>query len=91
MARHGASPLRQPDCRRYSPPPGVGRTCRCWLLPIWSHAKFGWPQRNRAIPARPATARASSVPGTTRLLAGYRYASENYNSLSEVINLTTIL
>lgn len=53
---------------------------------IWSHAKFDDGRKEIGQSWRVRYSKGVVSTGTTFSLAGYRYASENYNSLSEVIN-----
>ncbi|EDT5236787.1 fimbrial outer membrane usher protein [Salmonella enterica subsp. enterica serovar Gaminara] len=53
---------------------------------IWSHAKFDDGRKEAGQSWRVRYSKGVVSTGTTFSLAGYRYASENYNSLSEVIN-----
>lgn len=53
---------------------------------IWSHAKFDDGRKEIGQSWHVRYSKDVVSTGTTFSLAGYRYASENYNSLSEVIN-----
>ncbi|PBO37130.1 fimbrial assembly protein, partial [Salmonella enterica] len=53
---------------------------------IWSHAKFDDGRKEIGQSWHVRYSKGVVSTGTTFSLAGYRYASENYNSLSEVIN-----
>ncbi|POP41999.1 fimbrial assembly protein [Superficieibacter electus] len=69
---------------------GVGQNMRALgavsLDGIWSHAKFDNGKAENGSSWRVRYSKGIVSTGTTLSLAGYRYASEHYNSLEEVIN-----